>query len=74
MEPNSRELAPYFRDGLLFLPDKAIELLRSIGLNPSILEASRRGLALDNGYDIAEISGAMEQLLERLSRNEAQTD
>ncbi len=74
MEPNSRELAPFFRDGLLFLPDKAIELLKSSGLNSTILEASRRGLRLEDGCDVAEISSAMEQLLENLSHNAAQTD
>ena len=74
MEPNSRELAPYFRDGLLYLPEKAIELLKSVGLSATILEASRNGLALEDGHNIAEISIAMEQLLERLSNSKAQTD
>ncbi len=63
----SNELAPYFKDGALYLPEKAIELLSKSGIDPSVLEAARMGMALDNTDEIASISKAMEELLSNLS-------
>ena len=63
----SNELAPYFKDGSLYLPEKAIELLDRAGIDRSVLDAVRLGMALDNTTEIAAISQAMEELLSNLS-------
>jgi hypothetical protein len=59
-----RDYAPYFRNGLLYLPEKTVALLVDVGLDKATGEAALNGLALDdNREQISRISQALEQAL-----------
>lgn len=66
---NDNEYAPHFRDGLLFLPEKAITLLIEAGVKHEVADRARHGMMLDNREGLAEISAAIEQLLARMRQN-----
>lgn len=62
-----REYAPYFRNGLLYLPEKTVTLLVDVGLDQTTGDAALRGLALDDHQEqIARISQALEQALAQM--------
>jgi hypothetical protein len=62
-----REYAPYFRNGLLYLPEKTVSLLVDVGLDKATGEAALRGLALDDHREqIALISQSLEQALAQM--------
>ena len=67
---DSREWAPYFCEGLLFLPQSTVELLVDYGLDASIAEGALHGLALDdNKAQIGEISNTLEKALAEMAEN-----
>lgn len=64
---NSRDYAPYFRNGLLLLPEKTVDLLISAGLDDAVGKAALKGLNLvDDREEIAIISKSLEGALEKL--------
>jgi hypothetical protein len=66
----SSELAPYFRDGLLYLPPKTVTLLVEAGLDNHIGQAALHGLNLnDQRQQIAIISQTLETALEQLEED-----
>jgi len=69
MEPKGDELAPYYENGRLRLPEKAMELLAKAGRSEEIINAARTGLTMEEGHSIAEVSKAMEALLARIVNN-----
>lgn len=61
---NSQEYAPYFREGLLYLPEKTVHLLVACGLDEQKACAALHGLALDDDRIlISEISTALENVM-----------
>lgn len=67
---NNYEFAPYFREGLLFLPAKTVQLLIEAGLGVNIAQAALNGLALDDDRaTIGEISRAMESMLAQMEED-----
>jgi hypothetical protein len=67
---NSQEFAPYFRNGMLFLPQATVSLLVDAGLDPRIGQAALKGLALDDHKPlIAQISRALEEVLGRMEED-----
>jgi hypothetical protein len=59
-----RDYATYFRNGLLYLPEKTVTLLVDVGLDKATAEAALRGLALDDHREqIALISASLEAVL-----------
>ncbi len=65
-----REYAPYFRNGRLYLTEKTVVMLTETGLNKELGRAALEGLALDDHrQQIAQISAAMEQMLEQLEED-----
>ena len=60
--------APFFREGLLYLPQKTIELLLDLGLDPKLAKMAQTGLRLDdNRAQIGLISNQLEKALEKLA-------
>jgi hypothetical protein len=67
---NSFEYAPYFREGLLYLPPKTVALLIDAGLCEEAAEAALNGLALDDDRElIGQISNALEKALAELAES-----
>jgi len=65
-----RDYAPYFRNGLLYLPEKTVSLLVDVGLDKVIAQAALSGLALDDHRDqIARIGAALESALEQMEED-----
>ena len=63
MSVDSYTYAPYFRNGLLYLPPSTVDMLIAAGLNQEIARSALNGLALDDKARIGEISRAMEMML-----------
>jgi len=64
MNLDSRTFAPYFRNGLLYLPDRTVQLLIEAGLPRDVAEAALHGLALDTDRQrIGEINRILELML-----------
>jgi hypothetical protein len=67
---NTKDLAPYFRNGLLYLPAKTVALLVDAGLDKNIGYAALHGLSLsDQRAQIGLISQALEKALSELETN-----
>lgn len=67
---NNPDYAPYFRDGMLYLPDKTVNLLIGAGLDPFIARAALRGLTLDDDKTmIAEISDTLVKVLGEITED-----
>jgi hypothetical protein len=65
---NSQDYAPYFRDGLLFLPEKTLALLVEAGLDVEVAYVAQRGLALDDDRAlIGEISATLERVMGQIA-------
>jgi len=65
---NSQDYAPYFRDGLLFLPEKTLTLLLEAGLDAEVAHVAQRGLALDDDRAlIGEISATLERVMGQIA-------
>ena len=63
------DIAPYVKDGQMYLPERAIELLIEAGFQRDIVEAARHGLALDDEKEgLAEIRKTLEKILQQLTR------
>lgn len=68
MPLDSELYAPFFREGMLYLPAKTIDLLIRDGLDLKKAEDARQGLRLDDDRQlIAEISNQLERILESMS-------
>jgi hypothetical protein len=73
MATDSKEYAPYFRDGLLFLPPKTVALLIEAGLDKNIGHAALHGLDLnDHRQQIAVISTTLEMALEQIEEDSSE--
>lgn len=60
----NNEFAPYFRNGMLFLPARTVDMLVMAGLDATIGRAALHGLALDDHkVEIAQINRVLEYLL-----------
>jgi hypothetical protein len=65
-----QEYAPYFRNGMLFLPQATVNLLVDAGLDWETGQAALNGLALDDHRTlIAQISRALEEVLGRMEED-----
>jgi hypothetical protein len=70
MPNNTQEYAPYFREGMLYLPPRTVELLMDVGLDKQIGHAALRGLNLDDHrQEIALISRILESALENIEED-----
>ncbi len=64
------DFAPYFRDGLLCLPEKTAALLAEAGLDKELVQTAIKGLALDdNKAQIALISRKLEEILSNVEED-----
>ncbi len=73
MATDSKEYAPYFRDGLLFLPPKTVAMLIDAGLDKHTGQAALHGLDLnDHRQQIAMISKALEAALEQIEEDSSE--
>ncbi|MEZ4669032.1 MAG: hypothetical protein R3E39_14090 [Anaerolineae bacterium] len=67
---NYKDVAPFFRNGRLYLPMKTVEMLTDVGLSAEISQNALNGLDLaDHREQIAVISKALETLLENMEEN-----
>ncbi|HEX2908733.1 MAG TPA: hypothetical protein VHO69_17815 [Phototrophicaceae bacterium] len=70
MQSNVGEFAPYFRNGLLYLPEKTVQLLIEAGLERELAQAALTGLALDdNREQIGRINKVLEQALGQMEED-----
>lgn len=70
MSINSHDYAPYFYNGLLYLPEKTVTLLVDAGLDESIAESALNGLALDDDRAlIGKISQALERVISQVAED-----
>ncbi len=70
MRSTASEYAPYFRNGLLFLPEKTVLLLIENGLDKELAQAALNGLALDdNRAQIARINRVLEEALAQMEED-----
>jgi hypothetical protein len=73
MTTDSKEFAPYYRNGLLYLPPKTVVLLVEAGLDKTIGQAALHGLNLnDHRQQIAMISQALEMALAQLEEDSSE--
>lgn len=64
------DYAPYFRNGLLYLPEKTVDLLIEAGLEKELAKAALNGLALDdNREQIGKINRVLEAALEKMEED-----
>jgi len=59
-------LAPYFRNGLLFFPEKTIDALMDVGLDSHIGDRAANGLSLDDDESLSQLNYAIDALLSRV--------
>ncbi len=70
MTTSANDYAPYFRNGLMFLPEATITLLIEAGLDAQIAQTARAGLNLgEQRAQIAIISRALETALEEMEES-----
>lgn len=68
MYNNVGNYAPFFSEGLLFLPPQTVEMLVNAGMDQRRAEAALYGLALDDDHElIGQISNTLERVLESLT-------
>jgi hypothetical protein len=64
------DFAPYFRNGLLYLPEKTVDLLIEAGLEKELAQAALNGLALDDHREqIGKINRVLEAALEKMEED-----
>ncbi len=56
-------LAPYFRNGLLYFPEKTVCALVEVGLDSQTGYMAQRGLSLGDRISLDELSKAIDALL-----------
>ena len=56
-------LAPYFRNGLLYFPEKTVCALVEVGLDSQTGYMAQRGLSLDDYISLSELSKSIDALL-----------
>ena len=59
-------LAPYFRNGLLYFPEKTINALLEVGLDWRVGQRAIHGLSLDDSDLLAQISFSVDELLSQI--------
>ncbi|RMG90034.1 MAG: hypothetical protein D6712_00575 [Chloroflexi bacterium] len=65
-----KRYAPFFRDGLLYLPPTTIEILFQVGLEREHAKAIMDGLSLDDDRQlIGHVSTLLEAALAKLERS-----
>jgi hypothetical protein len=62
-------LAPYFRNGLLYFPEKTIRALVEVGLDWQTGHRATRGISLDDGESLAKLTHAIDTLLSQVDYN-----
>jgi len=56
-------LTPYFRNGLLYFPEKTVYALMEVGLDTQTGYMAQHGLSLDDHHSLNELSAAVDALL-----------
>ena len=75
MYNNVGNYAPFFSEGLLFLPQQTVEMLIKAGMDQRRAEAALYGLALDDDHElIGQISNTLERVLESLTTGDPAFD
>lgn len=59
-------LAPYFRNGLLYFPEKTITALLDVGLDWRTGQQALQGFSLDDNDSLAQIGRAIDDLLSQV--------
>ena len=59
-------LTPYFRNGLLFFPEKTIHALIEVGLDWQVGHRAIRGLSLDDLSSLDQLGQAIDPLLNQV--------
>jgi diphthamide synthase (EF-2-diphthine--ammonia ligase) len=66
---SNQDYAPVYHNGLLCLPQQAVDTLVRAGLKAEVVQAAQRGLATDTyGDRLAEMSVSFQLLLEKLAQ------
>ncbi len=66
----NEDYAPYFHNGLLYLPPRTVKLLIQTGLDKEIAQSALKGLALDDDRErIGLLSNTLERALEQVTDN-----
>jgi hypothetical protein len=66
----SKDFAPYFRNGLLYLPQKTVDMLTDAGMDKGLAQAALMGLALDDHKaQIGQISRKLEEVLSTMEED-----
>jgi hypothetical protein len=60
-------LAPYFRNGMLYFPEKTINALMEVGLEWQIGHRATRGISLDDAESLRKLSQAIDTLLTQVN-------
>lgn len=63
MPSEHKYLEPYFRNGLLYVPQNTVEQLIQVGLDATVGRAAARGLKLDDERAVGELRQAIDALL-----------
>ncbi|HLV36084.1 MAG TPA: hypothetical protein VKY59_13250 [Spirillospora sp.] len=56
-------LAPYFRNGLLYFPERTIQALIEVGLDPYTARRAMQGLSLDDTSSLNTLNQTVDALL-----------
>jgi hypothetical protein len=62
-------LAPYFRNGMLYFPEKTIKALVEVGLEWQVGHRATRGISLDDGESLSKLTHAIDILLGQVDHN-----
>lgn len=62
-------LAPYFRNGLLYFPEKTIKALVEVGLEWQLGHRATRGISLDDVDSLSKLTQAIDVLLGQVDHN-----
>jgi hypothetical protein len=74
MDAEFHHLRPYYRNGLLYFPEKTIGILLSVGLDWRVGYAAKRGLAVDDEASLNELGRAIRVLLRQAENSSALHD
>ena len=63
MNNHTSPLLPYYRNGLLYFPEKTVEALVAAGMTQSVAQAAQAGLALDDDPKMDEVRRIVQVML-----------
>ena len=63
MNNETSPLLPYYRNGLLYFPEKTVEMLLAAGMEQSVAQAAHEGLALDDDRRMNEVRRVVQVVL-----------